>query len=135
MIVGYRISIHTTTQVVTDELPETMQCRFISIHTTTQVVTMPFQWSPGPAEISIHTTTQVVTRIQCGPYLYMRISIHTTTQVVTGGGDHKGCQAVYFNPHHHAGGDTYIQRMDGGTAISIHTTTQVVTEFRFMGSG
>ena len=67
---------------------------------------MPFQWSPGPAEISIHTTTQVVTWIQCGPYLYMRISIHTTTQVVTGGGDHKGCQAVYFNPHHHAGGDT-----------------------------
>ena len=85
--------------------------------------------------ISIHTTTQVVTRRGILDFLTCVISIHTTTQVVT---TYRGCgiwDIQNFNPHHHAGGDTYIQRMDGGTAISIHTTTQVVTEFRFMGSG
>ena len=78
------------------------------------------------------------------------ISIHTTTQVVTEGERSILQEFLYFNPHHHAGGDVYPCRYRpvvghfnphhhaGGDPrkrleveivadISIHTTTQVVT--------
>ena len=57
------ISIHTTTQVVTDKGMPQDQIAIISIHTTTQVVTVvPHCYLHHPT-ISIHTTTQVVTLI------------------------------------------------------------------------
>ena len=56
----------------------------ISIHTTTQVVTQEKKVRSALTDISIHTTTQVVTHhaFQCRKDI--GISIHTTTQVVTG---------------------------------------------------
>ena len=56
---------------------------YISIHTTTQVVTEKIVHSNYTEDISIHTTTQVVTDAAGMPTLRTFISIHTTTQVVT----------------------------------------------------
>ena len=39
---------------------------------------------------------------------------------------------IYFNPHHHAGGDTFCQVGYIDPDISIHTTTQVVTQYRII---
>ena len=58
----------------------------------------------------------------------MAISIHTTTQVVTYTIVTKLINDIYFNPHHHAGGDEGTDTLtDTPPGISIHTTTQVVT--------
>ena len=100
--------------------------------------------------ISIHTTTQVVTRVGSANTYLAEISIHTTTQVVTKIAVPFILGIIYFNPHHHAGGDYAIQQSSaagrdfnphhhaggdvqegllyvGPFKISIHTTTQVVT--------
>ena len=80
----------------------------ISIHTTTQVVTKGENQEAENVQISIHTTTQVVTDLF---YLFrdvLCISIHTTTQVVTGQFQPLPVLPHYFNPHHHAGGDWWI---------------------------
>ena len=58
-----RISIHTTTQVVTKERGRNDKIKGISIHTTTQVVTLSHADVNRHLDISIHTTTQVVTKI------------------------------------------------------------------------
>ena len=55
----------------------------ISIHTTTQVVTELTHGIAAKTEISIHTTTQVVTIYPGLRSFHQQISIHTTTQVVT----------------------------------------------------
>ena len=78
-----RISIHTTTQVVTVACEESQAVTVISIHTTTQVVTNPNIYCCPACGISIHTTTQVVTEKIIYDVGDLIISIHTTTQVVT----------------------------------------------------
>ena len=100
----------------------------ISIHTTTQVVTIFHDGERLTFVISIHTTTQVVTNLYAKMTQQHSISIHTTTQVVTEQFI-DAILAVYdFNPHHHAGGDPMPGLPSHKTlSISIHTTTQVVT--------
>ena len=102
------ISIHTTTQVVTDIMEALQQQNKISIHTTTQVVTAEISTNGSPWIISIHTTTQVVTpsRQRLKPCLTDFNPHHHA------GGDFYSEShwnyIIYFNPHHHAGGDVAI---------------------------
>ena len=101
----FYISIHTTTQVVTEKIVHSNYTEDISIHTTTQVVTDAAGMPTLRTFISIHTTTQVVTKALLNQFPGLYISIHTTTQVVTiNRGTDIFCHG-YFNPHHHAGGD------------------------------
>ena len=115
-----RISIHTTTQVVTKGENQEAENVQISIHTTTQVVTDLFYLFRDVLCISIHTTTQVVT----GGFFYFRIqspiSIHTTTQVVTALFIHSKDWTCYFNPHHHAGGDSKSTQLFILISVNFH---------------
>ena len=106
-----KISIHTTTQVVT--------CWHILILFLAIFQSTPPRrwWQTGSNKtaafksISIHTTTQVVTESASGDLAALAISIHTTTQVVTYLLPGKKSYRFYFNPHHHAGGDRH-DRLD-----------------------
>ena len=69
--------------MVTDVHAEMVYRPRISIHTTTQVVTGQAGRGDHAVDISIHTTTQVVTVMMAESIMHPQISIHTTTQVVT----------------------------------------------------
>ena len=96
--------------------------------------TPPRRWWPLATKMWAQTTTFQSTpprRWWLFPRLLSRIqhiiSIHTTTQVVTFLLGFYYWFILYFNPHHHAGGDIEINWINMSAKISIHTTTQVVT--------
>ncbi len=130
-------------------LHSTVATLTISIHTTTQVVTNGGASYSALLKISIHTTTQVVTiitmcltlpQVNFNPHHHAGGDIDNAVTTYTnndfnphhhaGGDGRRGNvrhNQYYFNPHHHAGGDGRTAKMSKYTTISIHTTTQVVT--------
>ena len=102
------ISIHTPTQGVTVKINEYLWSKLISIHTPTQGVTFGTEISVNYNPISIHTPTQGVTQRTPLVVAMSQISIHTPTQGVTFR-IRNSLQDIWdFNPHSHAGSDSYF---------------------------
>ena len=74
----------------------------------------------GARHISIHTTTQVVTAYDWDNNMSTYISIHTTTQVVTDTSGPASEGMRYFNPHHHAGGDSKSTQLFILISVNFH---------------
>ena len=135
---SFPVSIHTPTQGVT---AATIFCsefnKFQSTHPR-----RVWHWLPIPyfddILVSIHTPTQGVTQARYVLIYPVTVSIHTPTQGVTWCGADGWYTVPSFNPHTHAGCDTYKNLITIDGKVSIHTPTQGVTrrfEWEVCGTG
>ena len=123
-----KVSIHTPTQGVTDKRIVGVGSFIVSIHTPTQGVTPIQMQRMLVLAVSIHTPTQGVTRKYVFAIVTTFVSIHTPTQGVTLAVSGIAKNGTRFNPHTHAGCDSYLrQTLWNLPFVSIHTPTQGVT--------